>query len=143
MRIRSRVAVPDALQTKGLNLSFSNKRSFLQHIDSLPQGVAWIHHSVTLEGDILGPDDKPLKEELELWARDPVAVIKDLLSNPSFAGNIDFEPVRVWLDEQGKTRCISETNTADWMWELQVRGILIAYNYTLTMRSSGSHMVLS
>lgn len=75
---------------------------------------------MTLTGDILGDDGDPLQETVELWSRNPLDIIKELLSNPAFADDMSYEPVRIWLDDEKTKRCYGDTNTADWMWELQV-----------------------
>ncbi len=65
-----------------MNLSFHNKRSFLQKIDMLPQGARWKLRKIKLE--IPAEDGGTTTEELDLWARNPVRVIRELLANPRF-----------------------------------------------------------
>ena len=59
-------------------------------------------------------------EELELWRRDPVDCVRDLIGNPAFAASMEFAPERVFVDEERSNRVINELWTADWWWETQV-----------------------
>lgn len=61
-------------------------------------------------------------EELELWYRDPVECIRELISNPLFRGKMSFAPEQLFEDPDGKRRVWSEMNTGDWWWKVQVRG---------------------
>ncbi|EJD45508.1 hypothetical protein AURDEDRAFT_64485, partial [Auricularia subglabra TFB-10046 SS5] len=108
-------------KTQGMNVSFKNSREYFKRIDSLPRGREWMLKRLKLRGDLLDAQGKPLIEKLELWFRNPVEIISDLLANPAFADRIDFEPVRVWLDELKTKRVYGEANTGNWWWELQKR----------------------
>ncbi|KDQ62841.1 hypothetical protein JAAARDRAFT_104347, partial [Jaapia argillacea MUCL 33604] len=82
-----------------LNLSFrrSLTNSFFKKIDTIPtQAALWHCDVVTVAGDRFGEDAKLITEELELWRRDPVECIEELLNNPSFAGHVAFAPERVY-----------------------------------------------
>ena len=59
-------------------------------------------------------------EDLELWFRDPVECVRELLSNPAFIDYISFAPEHVYSDSEGKERIFDEMWTADWWWETQV-----------------------
>ncbi|KAK7012305.1 hypothetical protein R3P38DRAFT_3589170 [Favolaschia claudopus] len=67
--------------------SFPNNRAFLKFIDALPSGPQWFCHA--LEGE-----DK--KEAVEVWYRDPVECVRELLGNPSFAGKQGYKPIRIF-----------------------------------------------
>ena len=68
-----------------------------------------------------GIDNAEIIEELELWYRDPVECIRDLISNPLFNGKTSYAPENHFEDAAGNTRIWSEMNTGDWWWEVQVR----------------------
>ncbi|KZV93297.1 hypothetical protein EXIGLDRAFT_646321, partial [Exidia glandulosa HHB12029] len=102
-------------------LSFLGKRDFLKKIDSLPQGVPWNVKKVRVIGDVKDENGDNMAEDLELWYRNPVDVVKDLLSNALFEDLLVYEPVRAFLEESKETRAIDEMWTADWWWELQKR----------------------
>lgn len=72
------------------------------------------------QGDLKDGDGNPLLEKLEVWYRDPVECIKELMGNPMFAHHLAFAPERIFRDPNGKERHIDEMWTADWWWNLQV-----------------------
>ena len=89
----------------------------LKKVDLLPVGPAWNCDNITVTGDILGPREEFLTEDLELWWRDPVACIADLIGNTAFKDFIVYEPIKVKHDGQ---RYYSEMCTSDWWWKIQV-----------------------
>ena len=101
-----------------MELNFKNKHAFLKKIDNLPVGPAWHCDLVTVTGDLLGPNGKAQTEEVELWRRDIVDCVADLIGNTALRNCIVYEPVRVKRDGQ---RYYSEMCTADWWWNVQVR----------------------
>jgi hypothetical protein len=101
--------------------SSHNKRSFFQKIDSLPTGPGWEQRIVTVLGDKRDPKGMLMREELELWLRNPIDCIQDLMQNPIFQNSMAFAPERVYRDSQGRKRVYDEAWTADWWWKVQVR----------------------
>lgn len=75
---------------------------------------------VRMTGDRVGPTNTPMEEELELWRRDPVECVQELIGNPAFLESMSFAPETVYEDEGGKTRVFDEMWTGDWWWEMQV-----------------------
>jgi hypothetical protein len=66
-------------------------------------------------------DGKTMKtEKLELWFRNPIECIRELLGNPMFKDVTFYEPVKLYRDADGKTRVFNEMWTGDWWWEIQV-----------------------
>lgn len=59
-------------------------------------------------------------EEVELWKRDPVACIRELIGNPRFINCMRYAPEHIYMDSNGTSRVYSEMATADWWWEIQV-----------------------
>ena len=59
-------------------------------------------------------------EDLELWFRDPVDCVSELLANPAFINYISYAPERVYSDNEGKERIYDEAWTANWWWDMQV-----------------------
>jgi hypothetical protein len=59
-------------------------------------------------------------EEVELWRRDPVECIRELMGNPTFKSLMAYAPERVYDDIQGKVRIFDQTWTGDWWWDTQV-----------------------
>ncbi|CDO75468.1 hypothetical protein BN946_scf184935.g4 [Trametes cinnabarina] len=96
--------------------SFKNKDAFFKKIDALPVGPEWICDVITVKGDQMGPNGQPLTEELELWRRDPVECVRELLGNPAFKNYMAYAPVRM---KRGGVRFYGEMNTAEWWWNTQ------------------------
>ncbi|KAI9569609.1 hypothetical protein HD554DRAFT_2019877 [Boletus coccyginus] len=42
-------------------------------------------------------------EELELWMRDPIACIRELIDNPTFDDSMAYAPKKVYMDQEGHT----------------------------------------
>ncbi|KAJ7108159.1 hypothetical protein C8R44DRAFT_834159 [Mycena epipterygia] len=113
---------------KKANLSFHNNRSFLKKVDQLPTGPDWTCKI----------NDKLMSEDLELWMRDPVECIKELMSNPAFRDHMAYAPER-------KSRIFDEMWTAEWWWKLQkllppgacVSGIILSSDKTQLSQFSG------
>jgi hypothetical protein len=61
-----------------------------------------------------------MTEELELWRRDPVECVRELIGNPSFRMAMKFAPERLFEDSSKKVRIYNEAWTGDFWWEIQV-----------------------
>ncbi|KAJ3487621.1 hypothetical protein NLI96_g3382 [Meripilus lineatus] len=99
--------------------SFQNKTKLYEAVDSLPGGISWLREEIKLTGDVVGHDGKPLEETLELWYRDPIECIQEILGNPMFCDVMRFAPGRLFSDAFGRTRRIDEMWTANWWWKIQ------------------------
>ncbi|KAJ8079817.1 hypothetical protein PM082_016639 [Marasmius tenuissimus] len=99
--------------------NFTTKDELLQDIDSLPGGVGWSCQTVKLNGDRTDEDRRPMTEELEVWMRDPVDCIKELIGNSAFREVMKYTPEKHYIDKEGQQKRIDEMWTADWWWELQ------------------------
>ncbi|EIM82509.1 uncharacterized protein STEHIDRAFT_64969 [Stereum hirsutum FP-91666 SS1] len=63
-----------------------------------------------------------MTEALELWKRNPVELVRELIGNPAFKESLRYAPERILEKLKGKvSRRYSEMWTADWWWETQVR----------------------
>ncbi|KAG1866944.1 hypothetical protein C8R48DRAFT_599934 [Suillus tomentosus] len=101
--------------------SFTSNYTFQKKLDKLPTGPGWTCEIVTSTGDRVGGDRKPLTEQHELWRRDPVECVRDLIGNPAFKDYLSYVPEQVFADPQGKTRVYDEMWTGDWWWNMQER----------------------
>jgi hypothetical protein len=108
------------LQTRKLQPSFTSNYTLMKAIDKLPQSSEWKLKGVTIEGDLLGTDGQRQTEDVELWMRDLIDCIRELMANPTFRDAVCFEPQRVFDDKEGTMRRYDEMWTADWWWEMQV-----------------------
>ncbi|KAG8974091.1 hypothetical protein FRC05_007839 [Tulasnella sp. 425] len=95
-----------------------NKDSFLKKLDSLPTGPQWERTEITVTGDLFDDAGEVLTEQLEIWRRDPVELVKELIGNPSFCKNLQFAPVRL-RNRRNAKRVFNEAWTADWWWTVQ------------------------
>ena len=103
---------------------FHNMRSLLQLVDSLPHGPEWSCEILRVEEDRLDNAEKPRVEHLELWKRDPVECIKELIGNPAFKDNMKYKPYHVYETPEGVKQYWDEMATGDWWWNMQVRSCL-------------------
>lgn len=69
---------------------------------------------------------------VELWRRDPVKCIRELLGNPLFVKHMRYAPERQYTDTEGTERIYSNMETADWWWDVQVNtdSVTIPFLYT-------------
>ncbi|KAG1850231.1 hypothetical protein DFJ58DRAFT_716846 [Suillus subalutaceus] len=99
--------------------SFHNNQSFLQMVDELPHGAAWSCKKISVQGNQTDEKGEPLHEEVELWMRDPVECIKDLISNPLSKDHMVYAPAQAYTDSAGLHRVIDDMWTADWWCDKQ------------------------
>ncbi|KAJ7659560.1 hypothetical protein DFH06DRAFT_1089760 [Mycena polygramma] len=112
-------------------VSYHNNYSYVQKIDKLPTGPGWKCEIVTAAGNKLDENDELMTEDLELWKRDPVECIKELMGNPAFKDYMAYVPERVYGNDTGSdsSRIWDEMWTANWWWEMQKRlppGVVIS-----------------
>lgn len=63
---------------------------------------------------------KPKEETVELWRRDIVECVKELMGNPAFKDLLQYVPERWYEDEEGTRRIYGDMWTGEWWWRLQV-----------------------
>ncbi|KAF8870609.1 hypothetical protein BD779DRAFT_1614047 [Infundibulicybe gibba] len=104
--------------------SFSNKREFLERVDQLPVGVRWncVDLEITgdepdLEKDSTGTTKRV--EKAELWYRNPLECVEELIGNPAFQDVMKYSPERLYNDERGESQMINEMWTGSWWWDIQ------------------------
>lgn len=69
----------------------------------------------------MDPTGNTMKREfLELWWRDPVECVQELIGNPAFCNVMKYAPERLYADPDGKVQIIDEMWTGSWWWEIQV-----------------------
>lgn len=89
-------------------------------MDELPSGVQWQCETINLTGDNIDDDGVAMTETLELWFRDPVECVKELLGNPAFKDSMRYAPEQIFDDPEHTVRRFSEMWTGDWWWQQQV-----------------------
>ena len=92
----------------------------MKTVDKLWIGPGWYCEIIDLAGNQVGEDGRTLAEDLELWRRDPVECVNELIGNPSFKDYISYVPEHVYADDAGQDRIYDKMWTADWWWKTQV-----------------------
>ena len=91
-------------------VSFKNMCSFLKHVDSLPTGPAWICQTIDVGGDVVGARKQ---ETLELWRRDPVECMEELIGNPVLREMMAYVPEHAYVDAKGENRIYDKMWTGE------------------------------
>ncbi|KAG8912619.1 hypothetical protein FRC01_004991, partial [Tulasnella sp. 417] len=106
--------------------TFHDNHSFLKTIDSLPGlgQAGWKHVEISIAGNVAGPDGQPLNETVELWMRDPVECVAELIGNPTFRDTMQYSPIQeTEADddsfEEEPDRFFEEMWSGDWWWQVQ------------------------
>ncbi|KAJ7612278.1 hypothetical protein FB45DRAFT_875154 [Roridomyces roridus] len=115
--------------------SFGSKTEFFDKVDDLPGGVKWRCKRLNTRGNVPDLDKDPTgatmrREENELWWRDPVECVKELIGNPAFRDAMRYAPEQLYADAAGTIEVIDEMWTGSWWWEIQVSAhatVLIGY----------------
>jgi hypothetical protein len=80
--------------------TFHNKDALLKKIDELPSfGLEFQCTRISVNGNLQDPNGNNLTEDLELWHRDPVKCVEELISNPAFQNVMHYAPERIYEDE--------------------------------------------
>ena len=86
-----------------------------------------------IEGDLRDDKGELRNEEADVWMRDPVECIRELIGNPLFKDCLKFAPYRVFKemnnDGEGRNRGWDEAATGDEWWDLQVRNPFLYDSY--------------
>ncbi|KAF8519196.1 hypothetical protein JB92DRAFT_2566213, partial [Gautieria morchelliformis] len=90
-------------------------------MDKLPQGPTWKCRTITVKGDFLDENGKPIEEELDICCCDPVECVHELIGNLDFCDAMKYVPERLFSDESEQEEIINEMWTAQWWWDTQVR----------------------
>jgi len=101
-------------------VSFENAHSFLKRVDSLYTGPGWTCETINVEGDVVGEDGTMKRETVELWRRDPVECVEELIGNPALREMMAYVPERADADAKGENRIYDKMWTGEWWWETQV-----------------------
>jgi Plavaka transposase len=75
---------------------------------------------VKVQGNILNARGEPVVKELELFHRNPIECVWELLGNPAFRDHIHYAPEHIYGDVSCSERIYNDMWTADWWWDLQV-----------------------
>lgn len=70
-----------------------------------------------IEGNIVGPDGKMLTEDVEIWMRDILELIQELLENITYGDQLVFAPAEEFV---GANNQYDNMWTGEWWLKLQV-----------------------
>ncbi|KAG1738002.1 hypothetical protein EDB19DRAFT_1909445 [Suillus lakei] len=101
--------------------SFTSNYTFQKKLNKLPKGPGWTCEIVMSTGDRVDGNGNPLTEQHELWCRDPVECVCELIGNPAFKEYLSYIPEKVYEDAKGNRRVYDEMWTGDWWWDMQER----------------------
>ncbi|PSS06857.1 hypothetical protein PHLCEN_2v3534 [Hermanssonia centrifuga] len=71
------------------------------------------------KGDELDENGEPRIEVLEMWKRDPVECIRELIGHPSFQDCLRYAPEEIFEDPYGEKWMYNEMWTAEWWRDIQ------------------------
>jgi len=74
-----------------------------------------------VKGDILNECGAPRTETVELWRRNPVECVQDLIGNPEFEKYMKYAPYRLYMNEDGTEQSWDEMATGSCWWDIQVK----------------------
>ncbi|KAF8531956.1 hypothetical protein JB92DRAFT_3080788 [Gautieria morchelliformis] len=81
--------------------SFTDKRTLLNKVDTLPTGgPEFLCETIMVHGDVRDANGEYMTEELELFYRDPVECIHELMGNPAFCDSLHYVPEHVFEDKK-------------------------------------------
>ncbi|KAH7098536.1 hypothetical protein BKA62DRAFT_810670 [Auriculariales sp. MPI-PUGE-AT-0066] len=93
------------------SLTIKSARDINRLIDKLPSPAEFQHEKLCVDG-------QPIP--FDCFHRNALEIVRDLIGDPTFAGQLLFKPVRRWTSKARKTRKFSEWNTGNWAWEIQL-----------------------
>ena len=107
-------------KTNSTYSSYSSSYKLLKKIDSLATRLEWKCEVIKVTSNMIGADGKPEVENIELWCRDPIQSVQELIDNPVFRDHISYVPQKVFTTKSGTMRIYNEVWTGDWWWTMQV-----------------------
>lgn len=102
-------------------LSVKSKEGFYSKVDELPVGPEWACETFATQGDRIDHATRKKRvETFELWKRNPVDCIKELIGNPVFQEHMKYAHEPQFEDVEGTKPIINEMWTAEWWEKIQV-----------------------
>lgn len=122
---------------RGVDNPWASHEELYSIIDEIRQGdVPWESFTVKYNGEL--PDDQSSVpawklQGYEVWFRDPLKVLEQMLSNPSFKSEFDVAPKRLF--NNGK-RLYRDLMTGNWAW-LQCVCVTVCQSYFMRRLLTG------
>lgn len=95
---------------------FANHKDMFAAIDATPLGdVPWQSFAMSYSG-IKPQDNVPpwMTTQYDVWYRDPLELVRNMLANPAFDGEIEFSPYRDYTTDN--KRYWKNLLSGDWAW---------------------------
>ncbi|KAG8919877.1 hypothetical protein FRC02_001306 [Tulasnella sp. 418] len=132
------------IRTK-LQPSFKNKYEFLQKIDQLPTGPRFKSKTFSITGDLRNAKGQMMTEVVEMYYRDPVEVVEELISRPSLRDHLTYSPMKIYTSPARQNRIYMDMSSGDWWYDIQdklIKGatvvpVIIATDKTALTNFSG------
>ncbi|KAF9470583.1 hypothetical protein BDN70DRAFT_909500 [Pholiota conissans] len=83
------------------------------------EGLAWKYTPLQITGDLVDKNGRHLTEDVELWHRNPVECVKELMENPAFSGKQCYEPCQLFKNNDYTNCKYNEIWTSDRWWDIQ------------------------
>lgn len=99
---------------------FKSTEDLYSTIDSTLLGdVSWESFRMRWKGDLPGNSDVPpwMTASYEVWFRDPLTIVRNMLGNTDFDGEMDYAPMREFVDGE---RVLKDFMSGDWAWRQAV-----------------------
>ncbi|KAI5998603.1 hypothetical protein EDD15DRAFT_2386521 [Pisolithus albus] len=95
---------------------FSSHTEMYRTIDNTQVGdVKWQSFAVKYTGDAEVDPAPWMHDKYDVWFRDPHKVVQNMLANPEFANEMDYQPFREY-DAKTSTRRWQDFMSGDWAW---------------------------
>lgn len=119
-------------------MSFRSNYALNKLLDKLPApGPEWKRYKKTITGDLRGPDGEFLTEDVEMWYRDIIALVREIIGNSTYGSHLVFAPKIEYVDDAQTERKYDEMWMADWWLAVQVSdACLLTQRYALTSSSN-------
>lgn len=86
----------------------------LKDLDKLPHGPEWKMFEIEI-----GEKNGGTRTEY-LFGRNIIDLVRSLIGDVAFKGELCYSPVRHWTTEDRKEQIYSEAWTGNWWWRMQV-----------------------
>ncbi|KAH7097851.1 hypothetical protein BKA62DRAFT_674734 [Auriculariales sp. MPI-PUGE-AT-0066] len=93
-------------------LETTTAREFHSYVDKLPNAAEFEHKEILIEGQTI---------PFDCFYRNALDLVRDLISDPTFDGQLLFRPTHRYTSSAKRSRKYSEWNTGDWAWEVQAK----------------------
>lgn len=95
-------------------ITFNSFYLYRKLFDQLPSVPQWSSKTIRVNGKATRADGQVDFEEVEMWKRDPVCLVQEILENPELQNEIRYKPFKLYTDNEKTERIYNEMWTGDW-----------------------------